>query len=210
MIDAPSTANLCKSGELVLCLEFEANTDDSSMVSNVVTSSGVEYVPGRADMAARVDEMTSIEIEENVSLDLQTLTIEGWIHLSMDNDGMRQTILDNNNQYVFGVTSDGQLFCLVVLGGGENRTAQGGAIPVEPWTHVACTYDLLAGLRVHVNAEEAGSDPRPHGTLPNRGNIGSTVASDNLNLKFFGDIDTLRVWNSALSDAELQQIVDMQ
>ncbi len=207
MSDASPT-DLCDSGDLALCLEFEGNTDDSSMALNNAQSTEVAYVAGRVGMAIQVDEMSSIAILETDSLDLPDLTIEGWIRPMGDVSG--QVIFDNNAQYILGFSSGGLLQCGVVLGPGNGRNADGGTVSANVWTHIACSYNSTTGLTTYINgclAAEDDEDPLP---AADRGNDGSTVASNNNTFHFIGDIDTLRIWNRALSAAEIVQIIQNQ
>ena len=180
------------------------DTSDGSAASNIVASSNVDYVAGHAGMAVRVDNASSISIAETDSLDQASLTIEGWIRST---GTIRGTVFDNDNQYGLFINSGGALHCLVVLGQGNFRNAVGGTIPLDTWTHVACVYDSLIGLQVYVDANPVDSDNRSPGALADLGNNGATVASDTGADPFVGELDTLRIWNRALSTSELEQIV---
>jgi hypothetical protein len=89
-----------------------------------------------------------------------------------------------------------------VLVGGINRTAEGSNIGVNTWTHVAGTYDGTT-LRLFVNGTQVASlsvsGAMPGSTGPLRIG-GNSIWGEH----FRGRIDEVRVYNRALSAAELQ------
>src|SRR5207244_13011036 len=89
--------------------------------------------------------------------------------------------------------------------GGVDQTAAGGTVPLNSWTHLAVTYDG-ATLRLYVNgiqtAAQAVTGSLLSSTAPLR--IGGDAPWGEY---FSGTIDEVRVYNRALSAAEIQ--VDM-
>ena len=85
--------------------------------------------------------------------------------------------------------------------GGVNWTAEGAPLPINTWTHLAGTYDG-AVLRLFVNGVEVAnipvSGPMPTSTGPLR------IGGNSLWKEFFkGRIDEVRIYNRALSPAEI-------
>ena len=87
----------------------------------------------------------------------------------------------------------------------ETRSAP-SALAAERWTHLATTYDGSV-LRLYVNGTLAGSTAAPARWPPRRGCCASVATASGAEW-FAGLIDEVRVYNRALSAAEVQQ--DMQ
>ena len=89
-----------------------------------------------------------------------------------------------------------------ILTGGTNRTAEGTALAANAWTHVAGTYDGTT-LRLYINGVQAASTtvsgPIASSTGPVR------IGGNSLWGEYFqGRIDEVRIYNRALSQAEIQ------
>ena len=147
-----------------------------------------------------------VTVADAASLDLTNgMTLEAWVNptalsgwrtalLKETAAGLSYALYANNNTPNPAVT--------VQIGGGD-RTASGTSqVPTNTWTHLAATYDG-AQLRLYVNGTLAGSRAQT-------GNM--TVSSAPLRIggnavwsEFFaGLIDEVRVYNRALSAAEIQ------
>ncbi len=85
--------------------------------------------------------------------------------------------------------------------GGE-RNAQGTAIPVNAWTHLAVTYDG-ATLRLYVNGAASGTAAYT-GSIPASTGVLRLGGNSIWGEWFKGTLDELRVYNRALSQAEIQ------
>ena len=134
--------------------------------------------------------------------------------------------------YFLGITAAGQLvadFEQFAAGGGwsagQNHPACGTAtIADQGWHHVAVTYSTTTGWRFYVDGVEgttadgtscttcspAGSCPRNPGVEPRYDSIqhfglGTAMTSTGATAGFFGGVmDEARVWNRALTLAEIQ------
>ena len=85
---------------------------------------------------------------------------------------------------------------------GESNDLQGTiALPVGKWSHVAATFDG-ATLNIYVNGILDGSAAKTLNTTGTTFRLG--VASNNFAEYFNGSIDEVRIWNTALTQAQLQ------
>jgi Concanavalin A-like lectin/glucanases superfamily len=90
----------------------------------------------------------------------------------------------------------------VTIGGAELDTRGTAAVPVGSWTHLAVTHDGTT-LRLFVNGAQVASRSAPGAVLTSSGALrigGNTVWRE----WFAGRIDEVRIYNRALSAAELQ------
>jgi concanavalin A-like lectin/glucanase superfamily protein/slime mold repeat-containing protein len=141
--------------------------------------------------------------------------------------------------YFLGITTAGVLvadFEQAIQGAGgwnagQNHPACGTAtIADQAWHHVAVTYAVADGWHLYLDGVEgtaadatacttcnpAGSCPRNPGVEPRSDSIqhfglGTAMNSDGVTEGFFGGtMDEVRVWNRALSPAEIQSGMDQE
>jgi hypothetical protein len=136
------------------------------------------------------------------------LTVMAWIYPTVSN-GVRDVVIkegagvDVYNLYHRNWRGRPEANVLI---GGVNRTAEGTSLPKNTWSHVASTYDGVT-LRLFVNgvqvASTAAAGSIPSSTGPLR------VGGNSLWGEFFkGRIDEVRVYNRALSQAEIQSFMN--
>jgi len=157
--------------------------------------------------------------------DLQALTpgsaatFEAWVYLTSPPGGLVSVInkwsQSVDDEYLFGLTSNRRLhFAWKTTGAGawgttsyNETTADAGQLPVGAWTHVAVVRDGTT-LTFYINGDVAATasvmDTNPfrdgRNTLRIGGQGRGTVAP-----YFPGLIDELRIYNRALTQAEIQQ-----
>jgi hypothetical protein len=150
-----------------------------------------------------------VVVNPSNSLNLSTaMTLEAWVFPTAAQSGWRTIVQREVDAFTFnasningalhpagGGTFDGQL----------DHTASPSALAVNAWSHVALTWDG-ATLRLYVNGAQVSSKPRT-GTLQTSANgagpirIGGNVPYGEF---FQGLIDELRIYNRALSAAEVE------
>jgi len=133
------------------------------------------------------------------------MTLEGWIFPTAVQSGWRTILQRETDAYTLNASSDaGPLFPAGggTFGGSGTWINGTSGSPVNAWTHVALTYDG-ATLKLYVNGVQVASTPRT-GAVQTNGNplrIGGNVPYGEF---FQGLIDEVRVYNRALSQAEIQ------
>lgn len=143
-----------------------------------------------------------VTVEDSASLDLtKGMTVMAWVHPT--------AWLSNWATVVFKEQSDGAAYHLqtdpsglaTTAVGWNARLSAGSRLPANVWTHVAATYDGL-NQRLFVNGVQVGSRPQS-GAIPiSSGKLrlgGNTIWGE----YFTGYIDEVRVYNRALSEAEI-------
>jgi glucose/arabinose dehydrogenase/PKD repeat protein len=206
-----TTANPPPTG-LVAAWGFNAGTGptaaDSSPNGNTGTLlNGPVWTTGKNGGALQFDGVDDrVRVDDASSLDLTTAgTFEAWVYPTAVPSGWR-TILQKEPEAYFLSAS-----------GGESRPVTGGtlggsccpqavapsALSVNTWTHVAATYDG-GQLRVYVNGTQVAATLATGSYQVNSGILsigGNATYGEN----FKGKLDDVRVYNRALTPAEIQQ-----
>lgn len=97
------------------------------------------------------------------------------------------------------LTSDGHLACNLV----PYESYVGPEIPLDTWTHVACTYDGAA-LRMWIGGSEVAMVPVT-GPIDQGSTAGLTLGANNPGggAEFLGMLDQVGLWRAALRAEEL-------
>jgi chitodextrinase len=132
------------------------------------------------------------------------MTLEAWVKPSVVSSVWRDVIYKGNDNYFLMATSThsaapsgGGTF------GGINTAVFGAApLPANTWTHLATTYDG-ARVRLYVNGVEASNLARTGAILTSTSPV--QIGGDSFfGQPFAGTIDEVRIYNRALSPAEIQ------
>jgi hypothetical protein len=148
-------------------------------------------------------------VADAVSLDVSRVTLEAWVRPSAVGGSWRTVVFkERPGGLVYGLyagNGSGRPGGMVDIGG-EREAVGSSALPVGVWSHLAVTFDGSV-VRLFVNGAAVGSVgfvgsvPGSSGPLRLGGN---SVWGE----WFAGLIDEVRVYNRALSQAEIQ--TDMQ
>lgn len=209
-----------------------ANDLSGNSLDGVVVGSGVTYAPGIVGQAFQFNnENGRVLVAHSPELDsAQALTIEAWVQPwspSLENLGL---VVDHAG--AFGTTTVGGGYALTMQTF-VNGTAAGGvhisnvpgdrnwdalysaALPINAWYHLAGAYDAVAQrYRFYVNGADI-SGPGRDPAAPNPINyyeqlslsIGNALGTiGGIDRGFYGLIDEVRLFNRALSAAEIGDI----
>ena len=146
-----------------------------------------------------------VTVADAASLDLTTgMTIEAWVNPT-SGTGWRTVVLkEGTNSLAYSLYSANNAsrpagFVHTNADQGLNGTA---AVPLSAWTHLAMTYDG-ATLRMFVNGVQVSSRAVTGNTMTTAGALrigGNSVWGE----YYKGAIDELRIYNRALTAAEIQ------
>lgn len=214
---------------LIAEYRFEGNALDSSG-SNLhgVAQGGVGYSAGRVGLAAEFDGVDDVVVVQHggaltFDLDTQSYTISAWFMIPTFVGTTEPTILQDrwgsNHSTSYGIgfnvsASPKYLYAASYYGEATgsnivNRTVADGLLGA--WHHVALTFDhnLPSEQQVlYLDGVAASSGSRPNEQFtPGPGNtltIGSYWAASGMLANWFkGKLDEVRIYNRALSPAEV-------
>ena len=181
---------------------------DASGNGNTGTIAGATWTTQGRNGGALTFNGTSnlVAIPSSASLTVTTgMTLEGWVYPTAAQSGWRTIMQKEADAYFLNASTDaGPLFPGGggTIGGTSRILRAPAANPVNAWTHVAVTYSGTT-LTLYVNgisvATQAATGTIQTSTTPLR--IGGNVPYGEY---FQGRIDDVRVYNRALTAAEVQ------
>lgn len=146
-----------------------------------------------------------VDIANSASLQLTTaMTLEAWVRPTTVNSAWRDVIYKGNDNYYLSATTttSGRPAGGAIAGGSHVEAFGTAALAVNTWTHLATTYDGAA-LRLYVNGALVSTVART-GTIATSTNP-LQIGGDSIFGQYFaGMIDEVRVYNSALTQAQIQ------
>jgi hypothetical protein len=181
---------------------------DASGTGNGATISGAAWATaGRFGRALSFDGVNDlVTVADASSLDFTTgMTLEAWVNPSALS-GWRTAILKEATgglAYALYAHDNAPRPAVTVNVAGRDHSSGGSAqLPLNTWTHLAATFDG-ATLRLFVNGVQVGSGALGGSLLTSTGALrigGNAVWGE----YFSGLIDEVRIYNRALTAAEIQ------
>jgi hypothetical protein len=216
----PQVTCTTSDGSLRLCIEFEDETlgtalDGSGLAHHASVSNATAAMRDVPELsrAIRVAGSTSIMIPDTNDLDLQELTISAWVQRSATpSTGQRYGVVDvGNRQAALAIDSAGRVVCFVKT---EDTIwfRPGGSTATNEWALVACTYDApnlcVFSFRNGSSTPSTSCGTTDGASLDTSVASGSTIGalfddSNNPSSRFAGNLDSVRIYGRALSEAEL-------
>jgi Concanavalin A-like lectin/glucanases superfamily len=149
----------------------------------------------------------SVVVNDAVSLDLtNALTVERWANPRLLKGGWRAlAVKEGSGAIVYGVyanASANRALARIVVNGVTYDARSGGSLPLNTWSHLGATYNGTT-LRLYVNGTDAASRSVSGSVAASTGPL--PVGGNGLAAEWFdGTIDEIRVYNRALTQAEIQ------
>ena len=195
---------------LVLAYGFEETsgtvaTDASPVKNNGTVNGATGTASGRFGRALSFDGVNDrVDVPDAASLDLSAaMTLEAWVRPT-SNSGWRTALIKERGttDLVYGLySSSGAAPNTENVTNVKNVATGPGPLALNTWSHLASTYDGSA-LRLFVNGTQVATKA-VSGAMPNTVNplrIGGNAVWGEY---FSGLIDEVRVYNRALSAAEI-------
>ena len=137
----------------------------------------------------------------------EAMTIEAWVRLDSRQEAWCPVVnhLSYPRGFFFGLDGAGDLGLHMAIGGKWVVCSAGVKLPVGDWVHVAATFASDRGIAVYADGKQANR-------LPTKGRMTPAEATDLLIGRhshqpwvFRGVIDEVKIYNRALSPAELRE-----
>jgi chitodextrinase len=144
-----------------------------------------------------------VSINNSASLQLTTgMTLEAWVNPSTVSSAWRDVIYKGNDNYYLEATSTTS--SRPAMGGTFSSSLLVGtaALTANAWAHLAATYDGTT-MRLYVNGTQVASRAQTGAIATSTNPL--QIGSDSLYGQYFkGIIDEVRVYNVALTAAQIQ------
>jgi hypothetical protein len=146
-----------------------------------------------------------VSVNNAPSLQLtNAMTLEAWVYPTTVNSLWRDVIYKgNDNYYLEGTSSNsGRPAAGAIFGGAYGEVYGTGALTANTWAHLAATYDG-ATMQLYVNGVQVASRAQTGAIATSTNPL--QIGGDSLYGQYFaGRIDEVRIYNRALSVAEIQ------
>lgn len=173
-----------------------------------------ELVQGRFGKALEFNgQDTYVEIPHHETLTVdQDFTVMAWIHTvrheGPDNAQWQGIMAKGNNPRSYSLWTESNSKCLHLSVGPPNGGGSvcNGEVALNTWQHVVAQYND-GTHRYWINGEKVGeinNKPNPPGLEDTSPVVVGTAGGGNIRY-FLGMIDEVRIWNRALSEAEVNQ-----
>ncbi len=170
---------------------------------------GATWTPSGRYGAALVFNGTNarVTVPDAADLDLTTgVTLEAWVYPTAAGGGAWRTVITKDNaaniSYLLYANTDTNNPGMFVGGTWQQQVVGGSTLAANVWTHLAGTYDG-ATIRLYVNGVQVASRAQTAPIATNNDLLsigGSSVWGE----WFAGRLDELRIYNRALTAAEIQ------
>jgi hypothetical protein len=132
------------------------------------------------------------------------MTLEAWVFPTTVTGRWRDVVFKgDDNYYLMATTPVGSApGAGGIFSGSYGETFGASALPANTWSHLSATYDGTT-LRLYVNGVQVASRAQT-GTLATSANPLNIGGDAFYNQYFAGRIDDVRVYNTALSAAQIQ------
>jgi fibronectin type 3 domain-containing protein len=182
--------------------------------TNTGAVSGATWVPGgRYGGALSFDGVNDwVTIPDANALDLTTaMTLEAWVRPSaLVADWTSVVFKEQSGNYAYALyanTGTSRPSANAVTGGTDHDIRGTAALPLNAWTHLAATYDG-ANLRLYVGGVLVGTQVATGSIVTSTGvlHLGGNLVWGEW---FQGLIDEVRIYNRALTQAEVQSDMNL-
>ena len=179
---------------------------DASGNGNTGTINGATWVAGKYGTALNFNGTSNLVlINHSSSLALDTgMTLEAWVMPTAAQSGWRTIMQKETDAYFLHASGNAPLQPTAggTFNGAVDYFASPSALAVNAWSHVAVTWDGSI-MRLYVNGVEVANHART-GTLQTTTTPLRIGGNSPYGEFFLGRIDEVRIYNRALSAAEIQ------
>jgi predicted ribosomally synthesized peptide with SipW-like signal peptide len=180
--------------------DVSGNGNDGTVVGDVSSVDGQVAKAGAFD-----GDDDYVEIDDDTSLGVTNVTVSAWVY--RDGSKNRSYVVDGRD-HNYGIKLEdgtGKPLFFVMAPDSDSLTAS-QPIPDQTWTHVAGTYDG-SDVKLYIDGtiEKTGGGAGDIDTSSGEARIGDYIRDG---YSFQGQIDDVRIYDRALSEAEVAEIYD--
>jgi hypothetical protein len=188
----------------------DGNTDDIIDGNSGAFVGNATYAAGEVGQAFSFDGSNYVEVPDAANLDFEPnapITVDMWVYRTgtatiMHCIGKRVGCTGSGSNYQISLNTDTGKG--LAFGGDNGGAVTGQDLPLNTWTHLAGTFDGST-FRFYINGTLAGTGT---GTLGPTNNEPLRIGKSGDCANFVGLIDEVELFNRALSQPEIQSIVD--
>lgn len=188
------------------------SAEDSSGKGHEGTITGASWTDGQFGEALEFDGNDWVTIESTSDLQIgEAYTLMAWFYATdISNHRM---IISKNTEYLMriDVPAEGNKMSTFVhlSNGGWEPRASAGVPDTDTWIHYAVTFDSnenTNNLLIYVDGEQAGMSSRTGASAPTQNPV--AIGRWNTGSYFVGIIDEVAIFNTALSEEDINTIKD--
>ncbi|HEX2971031.1 MAG TPA: Ig-like domain-containing protein, partial [Tepidisphaeraceae bacterium] len=179
-----------------------SGSGNSGNISNAAWTTGGKYGNALSFNGSN----SWVTIADNASLRLTSrLTLEAWVKPSSRTGWQTVFMKERPGSFSYALYSSDDTSrppAAYINTGGDFKTVGMSALPLNSWTHLAATYDGFS-FKLYVNGTQVGRQYRMGSLVSATGALrigGNSVWGE----YFSGLIDEVRIYNRALTQAEIQ------
>jgi PKD repeat protein len=181
-------------------------TDASGNANNGTISGATRVAAGRFGRALKFNGKSDwVTVDHSASLNLtKGMTLEAWVYPTASTTSATILMKEASGNATYRIYSNflGKGPASIINVGGAAKTLSGGpTLPVNTWSHVASTYDGST-QKLYVNGALVGSSRQTGSIDVSTGKL--RIGGNSIwGYYFAGYIDEVRIYNRALSAAEI-------
>ena len=192
----------------------DGNANDIQGSNNGTLLGGTTFAPGMVDQAFSFNASLNagVLIPSSPGLNpTEAITIDAWVKPSSFPNGAPTVVRKDQQdlsvpQYLLAI-GDGATAGVAHCNIGGFGTPVGGSVPLNQWSHLACTYDRQT-VRLYVNGVEVDSAAATQAIPTASTNLMIGKEDGFTDRNFDGLMDEVEIFSRALSDSEIQAIFD--
>jgi prepilin-type N-terminal cleavage/methylation domain-containing protein len=208
--DAVAAWNFSEASGATLFRDITGNGNNgtcSGITCPTINTGGVSFSGGNFGNALFFDGGDDyLNGGNNTSLQVFTfITIEAWFNAASFTNAY-STIIGKDTAYYLYIPSPGTSISFRHSGLGDGWSSASYSLNINQWYHVVVTWDG-AKTSIYLDGQYVGGEAAA-GTISSTGSslaIGDYRANGDASHRFSGLIDEVRIYNTALSSAQIQQ-----
>ncbi len=153
-----------------------------------------------------------IDVEDNLDLDPSGFTISAWIKRDAADSGVKSILSKRNTSFTSGydlrIRDDNRIQIIWKNGSDQNLTGS-TTIPDDEWHHVAVIYDG-SQIYIYIDGVLDRNQAKTAPVATTNSFLIAAAGKGTITQHFRGNIDEVRVWNTALTEDQLRFVMNQE